>query len=235
MKQLINALWMVMLMSIACNKQTSTSARLVVINGTHSLTALSAKWNGNNITPTPLAPSQYSGNASSIYTEIAAGTNNIVLQNGASVLFDKNIYARPVDAYTLLAYDTNKLANSTRFLYLTDNIQPQATDTMNVRFLYLVPDTVPVDVILLKPAKNDTIFSNIFFIGKNASERTIEVFTEKKAADVTGIKINKTGTNVSLITAGSFSFQKKSFYTIIYSGLAGGTGITAPQLKILKH
>jgi hypothetical protein len=235
MKQLLNALWMVILISVACNKKTSTSARLVVVNGTHSLTSLSATWNGNNITPTPLAPSQYSGNTSSIYTEVAAGTNNIVLQNGTAILFDKNIYARPVDAYTLLAYDTGKLANSTRFLYLTDNIQPQETDTMHVRFLYLLPDTVPVDVILLKPLKNDTIFNNVSFVGKDANERTIEVFTEKKAADVTGIKINKTGTNISLITTGSFSFQKKSFYTITYSGLTGGTANAAPQLKILKH
>lgn len=235
MKQLLNAFYIAMLVSVACNKQTSTSARLVVVNGTHSLTALSAKWNGNNITPTPLAPSQYSGNASSIYTEVAAGTNNIVLQNGATVLFDKNIYARPVDAYTLLAYDTNKLANSTRFLYLTDNIQPQQTDTMHVRFLYLAPDAIPVDVILLKPVKNDTIFTNIGFIGKEANERVVEVFIEKKAGDVTGVKINKTGTNEALLTSGSYSFQKKSFYTIIYSGLTGGTGNSAPQLVLIKH
>jgi hypothetical protein len=234
MNRLIGGLYIVIL-TLACNKQSATSARLVVVNGTHTLNNLTAKWNGERVTTTPLAPSQYSGNTTSIYTDIAAGTNNILLENGTKVLFDKNIYARPIDAYTLLAYDTTKLENSTRILYLTDAIQPQETDTAHIRFLYLVPDTNAVDVILLNTIKNDTIFTNVPFAGKDANERILEVFIEKKATEATGIKINKTGTNLTLLTSGSYSFQKKSFYTIIYSGLIGGAGNAAPQLKTLRH
>jgi Domain of unknown function (DUF4397) len=220
---------------LACNKDAATTARLLVVNGTHSLGALTVQWNGNPVNTTPLAPAQYSGTTGNAYTNITAGTNGIVVQNGATTLFDKNSYAAPGNRYTLLAYDTAKSVASTRLLYLSDDILAADTGTTNIRFLYLVPDTTAVDIILLRPVKNDTIFVNNRFIGKDAEEREVEVFAQKKEGDVTGIQINKTGTGVLLLNSGSFSFQKQAFYSIVYSGLTGATGNAAPKLTVIRH
>jgi hypothetical protein len=236
MKRMVIIFSAMLLMVAACNKQVLTNSRLSVFNGTHSINSLSVKWNGALATTSPLAQGQFSGSTTTIYADIAAGTNNIVVQNGTNLLLDKNIFSEPLGAYTLLAYDTNKTAGSTRLLYLTDNIiNTLETDTTHIRFLNLVPDSTAVDLILFRPVKNDTVFINQSFVGKEADEKNIEVFSEKKAGAVTSIKINKTGTNEALIASGSYSFEKKSFYTIIFSGLISGTGSAGLQLKVLKH
>jgi hypothetical protein len=223
------------LLTIACNKEAATSARLVVVNGTHSVNALSVNWTNKPVTPAPLSPASYSGTTGNVYTDIEAGTNTLLVQNGAAALLDKNIYAQPGGAYTLLAYDTAKTAGTTRMLYLLDNIQPNTSDTARIRFLYLVPDTAAVDVILLRTIKNDTIFSTARFIGKEADERSIQDFSERKDGAAIGIKINKAGTNVLLLSANGYTFEKKSYYTLIYSGLPGAAGVAAPQLTVIKH
>lgn len=236
MKRILLIFLAICVVAAACNKQVSTNSRLVVFNGTHSVNSLSVNWNGALVTSSPLAQGQFSGSTTTIYTDIAAGTNNILVKNGTNQLLEKNIFSQPLSNYTLLAYDTSKNAGSTRLLYLTDNIVSAVeTDTAYIRFLSLVPGNTAVDLILLRPVKNDTIFVNRSFIGKDADEKDIEVFSERKAGPVTGIKINKTATNEVLISSGNYSFEKKSFYTIVFSGLTSGTGTAALQLKILKH
>jgi Domain of unknown function (DUF4397) len=236
MKRIVIVFSVVLLAIAACNKQILTNSRLSVFNGTHSINGLSVKWNGDLVTTSPLVQGQFSGSTGTIYTNIAAGTNNIVVQNGTNLLLDKNIFSEPLGAYTLLACDTNNTAGSTRLLYLTDNIiNTIETDTAHIRFLNLVPGNPAVDVILLRPAKNDTAFINQPFVGKEADEKNIEIFSQKKAGQVSAVRINKTGTNENLISVGSYNFEKKSFYTIIFSGLGSGTGNAGLQLKILKH
>jgi hypothetical protein len=235
-------MWKIILLSsciaclLACKKNELTTSKLVIVNASYSLNSISARWNGVAVTSNPLAQAQHSGTVTNLYTAIPAGTSKLVLQNGSTTLLNNNVYAGAAGAYTLLVYDTSSAANSTRVVYLTDNLaKTGGPDTIFVRFLFCSPSDSNVDVIFLNSVKNDTIFKNVSSFGEKTIEKNIEQFTELRNQGITNIKINEAGSNIQLASITNFSFQQQSYYTILYSGLPGATGAAAPQLKVITH
>jgi Domain of unknown function (DUF4397) len=224
---------------VSCKKTAGTTSKILVLNATYSIPALTAELNGIPITNTALSQGQVSGTADAPYQNFPAGTNNIVLKSGANVLVDKNLYTGPVNGYSIMVYDTSQLAGSTKnVLILTDDLILPDTASVRLRFINCVPDTLLVDVLLVNTSGTDSValISNAAFIGAAATANSVQSFNAiKYHGQSYTIKIKKAGSQELLSTVNNYLFKEREIYSFVYSGLPTGSGATARKLVVVHH
>jgi hypothetical protein len=220
----------------SCKKNVGTISRLLVTNATLATGDLSVSWSGFPLTPTALAQGKTTGTTAEPYLQVPAGTNNIVLKSGSTVLLDKNIYGAPSN-FSLLVYDTSLTSATLNVAVLTDDLTlPDTTSLAKCRFIDCVPDTNVVDVILLNIA--DTVaITSVSFIGANPTVSTLQTFGTLKSGTYKPL-VYKTGTafTVSPLFAGdSITLGPQKICTLVYSGKPGSTGPDALKLAAIFH
>jgi len=217
-------------------KSTGTTSRLLVTNATLATGDLSVLWSGYLLTPTALAQGKTTGTATEPYLQVPAGTNNIVLKSGSTVVLDKNIYGAPSN-FSLLVYDTSLTSATLNVAVLTDNLTlPDTTSLAKCRFIDCVPDTNVVDVLLLRAA--DTVaITGISFIGANPTVSSLQTFGTLKSGKYRPV-VYKTGTAFTalpLFSADSVTLGPQSICTLVYSGKPGSSGADSLKLAAIFH
>jgi len=135
---------------VSCKKTNSTTTSVLFYNGTWSLDAITAAWNGGSIIASPLAQGQSSVKADSAYIQVPAGTNLITVKAGSTTLLDKNIYSMAAAGSSFIFFDTSTATAPVRIMQLTDDLSLPDTGTFKYRIINLVPDTgVKADIWLV--------------------------------------------------------------------------------------
>jgi hypothetical protein len=226
-------------MIVSCSKTNSTTANVLFYNGSLSLPALTAAWNGNSITATPILQGQSSGTADKPYLREAAGTNLLTLKAGTDTLINKNIYTTAASGTSFLFFDTSAAAGSTvGILQLTDVLTPPDTAEINYRFIDLSPDTTAAADVWLVNGVTDSVRldSAATFIGTAPDIASLQTFTAiKYHREAYTIKIKKTATEQLYASIPAYVFVLRGTYSIIFSGLATGSGNSAFKLSVLYH
>jgi hypothetical protein len=223
---------------VSCSKSAGTTSRVLVCNAGYSQTSLTASWDGYAFLSTGLAQGQVSGKPDSPYARVAAGTNNIVLKLGTTVLLDKNIYASPTGGYSVVLYDTNAMAVSNRVLVLTDDLTRPDTFSIRFRILDCVPTQDSVDIWLVNQTQADSIRldSAAAYIGSTVLEENIQSFAPAKYyGGAYTVKIKKTGTEQVLATLSNYPFNIQEIYSIVYSGIPAGSGASGLKITVFRH
>jgi Domain of unknown function (DUF4397) len=222
----------------SCKKGASSSSALLIHNATSSISALTASWNGAVATGTALAPGATSGTPDAPYLYLPAGTNNLVLKSGTTVLVDKNIYTSSTGGYSMLLYDTGVTAGAVRILIMNDDLTLPDTASIHIRVLDCAPDTAGVDVWLVNSSNADSLRldSAFLFMGAEAVATDVQTFTAIKYHGLSySVKIKKTGTEEVLASVINYPFKEQGIYSVVYSGLLSGTGNAAPKLAVIHH
>jgi Domain of unknown function (DUF4397) len=239
MKYYFFVLLMVVAAFVACKKTAGTTSKILLLNATYSIPALTAELNGIAITNTALSQGQVSGTADAPYQNFPAGTNSIVLKSGNSVLADKNLYTGPVNGYSILVYDTSQAAGDAKnILILTDDLTIADTASIRFRFINCVPDTLLADIWLVNTNGVDSGFliNNAPFIGASAIAGSVQTFNAiKYHGQSYHVKIKKAGTQELLAAVNNYLFNEREIYSFVYSGLPTGSGATARKLLIVHH
>jgi hypothetical protein len=224
---------------IACKKTAGTTSKILVINATYSISALTAELNGIAITQSALAQGQTCGTADAPYQILPAGTNNILLKSGTSVLSDKNLYMGSASGYSILVYDTGQSAGTAKnILQLTDDLTLPDTASIGFRFINCVPDTLPADVWLVNSNGADSaiLTSNAAFIGATATASALQAFNAiRYPGQSYSIKVKIAGTQELVAAASNYLFKERGIYSFVYSGLPAGSGATARKLSVIHH
>jgi len=223
---------------VSCKKTNSTTTSVSFYNGTWSLDAITAAWNGGTIIASPLAQGQSSVKADSAYIQVQAGTNLITVKAGATTLLDKNIYSMAAAASSFIFFDTSTTAAPVRIMQLTDDLTLPDTGTFKYRVINLVPDTsVKADIWLVNGAADSVqLASANTFIGSTAEASAVQTFdtTTYRRTPYT-IKFKKTGTEEIYAAVATYPFAAQGVYSIMFSGLPGGAGNTGFKLTVLHH
>jgi hypothetical protein len=224
---------------VSCKKSNSSNTNVLFYNATWSLPAITAAWNGNAIITTPIMQGQSSGTADKPYLQEPAGTNLITLKAGSNILVNKNIYTTAAAGTSFLFYDTSVSASpAIGILQLTDDLTPTDTAEIKYRFLDLSPDTTASADIWLVNGVTDSIRLDTaaVFIGQNAIASAVQLFTTMKYhGEAYTIKIKKTGTEQLYASLPNYVFAVRGTYSIIFSGLSGGSGSAGFILSVLHH
>ncbi len=223
----------------ACRKTNNTTTSVLFYNGTWSLSAISAAWNGTDIIATPIAQGQSSVTPDSAYIQVQAGTNLVTLKSGSTTLLDKNIYTAAATGSSFIFFDTSATVTApVRILQLTDDLTKPDTGRIKYRIINLVPDTtIKVDTWLVNgTADSARLDSSATFIGKNATADVVQGFSAQPyyASSYT-IKVKKSGTETVYASINQYPFVLQNTYSIIFSGLLTGTGSTGFKLSVLHH
>ncbi len=225
--------------NIACKKTAGSASKILILNATWSIDALSAELNGIAITNTALSQGQVSGTTSAAYQNFPAGTNSIVLKSGNNSIADKNLYTGPDNGYSIIVYDTGQSAvGIINTLILTDDLTKPDTAAIRVRFINAVPDTLLADIVLVNKTGADSIalVGNVPFIGAAASAASIQSFTAiKYHGESYLIKIKKAGTQELMAASDNNVFSEREIYSFVLSGLPDGTGTAARKLTVIHH
>lgn len=228
--------WLLCCILVAgCKKEAIKTAPVVIYNATHSATAITASWNGSLITANALNTAQASGIANANYTNLAAGTNNLFLQNNSNSLLNKNVYTAAGNGYTILLYDTSVTGNTTKVLQLQDDLTKIADSLFKFRFIYCMPDTTALNLIISRSKGTSDTLTNRLFIGREAVASSIQVFSNTSKADSVTIRLVKASNYQQVLVLPVQKFAGNTGYSIIYSGKPAGTGAAIPALKLVTH
>jgi len=223
---------------VSCKKTNSTTTSVLFYNGTWSLDAITAAWNGGSIIASPLAQGQSSVKADSAYIQVPAGTNLITVKAGSTTLLDKNIYSMAAAGSSFIFFDTSMATAPVRIMQLTDDLSLPDTGTFKYRIINLVPDTsVKTDIWLVNGVTDSVrLDSANTFIGSTAEAAAVQNFdttTYRRAAYT--VKFKKTGTEEIYASVAAYPFAAQGIYSIMFSGLLNGTGSTGFKLSVLHH
>jgi Domain of unknown function (DUF4397) len=239
MKYYLFVLLIVAAAFVACKKTAGTTSKILLLNATYSIPALTAELNGIPVTNTALSQGQVSGTPDIPYQNFPAGTNNIVLKSGTNVLADKNLYTGPANGYSIMVYDTSQSAgNAKNILILTDDLTVPDTAAVRLRFINCIPDTLLVDVLLVNTNGADSValISSAAFIGATATASSLQSFNAiKYHGQSYNIKIKKAGSQELLASVNNYLFKEREIYSFVYSGLPTGSGATARKLVVIHH
>ncbi|HTL08393.1 MAG TPA: hypothetical protein VL307_09065 [Chitinophagaceae bacterium] len=222
---------------VACKKTNNVSASILVYNASWSANGITMALNGTPIIAQPIAQGSSSGTADSPYIKIPAGTNNITVNTGSSVLVDKNVYASAAFGNSFILFDTSVQQRPTRILQLSDDLSLPDTFRIKYRVLNLVPDTaVKVDILLVNGSTDSLpLVTNGSFAGNTVSASTLQSFTAVPYhGENYSIKIKKAGTG-ELYTTLNYPFSIQGIYSIIFSGLPAGNAGAGLKLTVLRH
>ncbi|MEP6746075.1 MAG: hypothetical protein ABJB86_00030 [Bacteroidota bacterium] len=227
---------------VSCKKTNSSNVNVLFYNGTWSVPAITAAWNGNNVITTGIAQGQSSGTSFSPYLKEPAGTNLVTIKIGTDSL-SKNVYAASSAGTSFLFYDDSSAAAVTgtaiSVLQLTDDLTLPDTASINYRFINLSPDTsATVDVLLVNGTTDSLglITASGAFIGAGADPAAVQPFLNQKYhGEGYTIKIKKSGTEALLASVPNYFFAVRGIYSIIFSGVSTGSGSTAFKVSVLHH
>jgi len=218
-------------MVASCKKTPGVTTRMILHNATLTINSLSMFWNGTAVTGSALAQGKTSGTTSEPYLTLPAGTNNIILKSGSTVLLDKNAYGGATISYTMLAYDSTTSAASLNFLLLTDDLSVAAdTTSPKYRFINCSYGTT-VDSVLLRNAADTVKVSTLSFIGPAPTVSTVQAFTTLTAGTYQPLVFRGGVTT----TYDSIVLSKQKICSLIYSGTAGSTGADSLKLAVIFH
>lgn len=224
----------------SCKKTSSTNANVLLYNATWSVPAISAYWNGNNIATAGIAQGQSSGTNLAPYLQVPAGTNLVMLKAGSDTLINKNIYTPATGGNSFLFFDTSVVKAPARVIQLTDDLAAPDTARIKYRFINFSPDTAAVADMWLVNGSTDSLElkSVISFVGSTATATSLPAFEVpdfKYRGQAYTIKIKKTGTGIVMASIPDYVFAVQGVYSIIFSGLSNGTGVTGYKLSVLHH
>lgn len=224
---------------LSCKKSDGGTTHVLFYNGSWSVPAITATWNGSAIITTPVSQGQSTGTVDNPYLPVPAGTNLVTVNSGAAVLFSKNVYANPATGNSLLFYDTSITAPSTvQTIQLTDDLSLPDTAQIKFRFINASPDTAATtDLWLVHGTTDSALIKTASFIGKDAPGSTVQVFEAaiKYHGETYTIKAKKSGTQNVLASVSNAVFVVKGIYSFVLSGFSTGTGSSAFKLSVLHH
>lgn len=221
-----------------CKKTTVVApAKLLIYNATYIIDALTASWNGVAITPAPLAEGQVTGTPEAPYLLLPAGTNNLVLKNGSTLLIDKNIYTSNTGGYSMIVWDTNAVAATSNILVIPDDLTTPDTAAVNIRRIFISPAADTVDLWLVNSSLADSarLDSAAVFIGAAALPSQVQAFGSYKYHNGSSytVKVKRSGTEEVLASVANYPFMEKGIYSIVYSG--NEAAVSGLKLSVLKH
>lgn len=216
----------------ACKKSAGGTTRLLVHNASISTTNLAVLWGGVSVTSSALAQGQTTGAAAAPYVSLPAGTANIVLKSGTTVLLDKNIYGGAATNSSVLVYNGSAGASSLSVVLMTDDLTLPDTAYANYRIINCVPDTA-ADIILRNATDTITV-SGKAFIGTTTSGSSLQAFATIKHGTYKPL-IYKAGTTTPLLSADSVVLGAQKAYSLIYSGLSTASGAGGLKLSLIYH
>lgn len=214
---------------VSCKKGPGVTTRIALHNATFSIDSLTMQWNGAPAVSNYLAEGKTSGTPAEPYVTLIAGTNNIVLKSGNTVLVDKNAYGGANTSYTLLGYDSTASPSSLSFIFLTDVLSLPDTINAQFRFINCVNDVV--DSVRLVNAV-DTLNITSGFIGSTPDISTIQAFNGKPPGTYQP-QVFKNGQGP--IVYGNVVLQPQQFYSLIYSGRSGSAGADSLKMAMINH
>ncbi|HEY4148244.1 MAG TPA: hypothetical protein VGM41_04920 [Chitinophagaceae bacterium] len=220
----------------SCKKTPGETTRIILHNATLTVDSLSMLWNGNAAVSS-LAKGKTSGTLAEPYVALAAGTNNIILKSGSTVLLDKNAYGGVNTPYTLLVYDStpSTTVSSLNFLFLTDVLT--LADTVNARFRFINCVYAEVDSIVMRNATDTlnilNLGANPYFIGPTPSVLSVQAFVAIPPGIYQPL-LFKDGQALP-VAYDSVALGKEQIYSLIYSGVPGLTGPDSLRLSVIFH
>jgi len=238
MKNLLLIVLLCTVFYVACKKTNNVSANVLVYNASWAYSGITLALNGNLLTTQPIAQGGSSGTADSPYIKIPAGTNAVTVNNGSTVLLEKNIYASAAGGNSIIFFDSSTQQAPPRVLQLTDDLSLPDTFRLKYRVLYLVPDTaVKADILLVNGTQDSVpIVTNGVYAGSALAAGAVQTFNVLSYhGENYSIKVKKTGTNELYTTLTNYPFAVKGIYTIIFSGLPGGNASSGLKLSVLRH
>lgn len=215
---------------LSCKKNQVDMASLLVHNGSYSVGDLQVLWNGSPASAV-MAQGQTSGTGGIPYLALPAGVNHLVVNTGNLPLLDRNLYTEAGKNYTLLAYDTSAAKPSPAVLYMPDDLSLPDTASVKFRFLYCVPDTGAVNLVLQRRTGNDTIARAVRFIGIG----TVVAAFGTTRYDTATLQVLDAVSGRQLAVVASQQLPRQGIFSFIYSGLPGGTGSAARRLSVIRH
>ncbi|MBS1567798.1 MAG: DUF4397 domain-containing protein, partial [Bacteroidetes bacterium] len=165
------------LLAAACKKSASGTSQVLVHNALLNTADLTVQWNGISMTPTALAQGKTSGTAAAPYVGVYAGTNQLVMKSGTTVLLQKNIYGAPAGHFSMLVYSSSLTATTPNVLLLTDDLS--AVDSVNhakLRFIDCAPDSLALDVLLVSPVPDTVAIISQSFVGATPNPSSYQAF-----------------------------------------------------------
>ncbi|MBC7903569.1 MAG: DUF4397 domain-containing protein [Gemmatimonadaceae bacterium] len=220
---------------VSCKKSGTTPARFLVHNASWSAGAISALWNGQDITGNGLSQGSTTGLPGFPYQLLPGGTNLFAIKEGTTKLLEKNLYVKPGIGQSLFFYDSSPLLPELKIVFLTDDLTLPDSGNSKIRFINFVPDTsLRVDFSVVSATDSIRLDSASQFIELRAFN-SYEVFNVYKVAKNYTVMIRKSGTGELLSSIPDFPFESKGVYSIVFSGLPGGTGGSTFRLSVIPH
>lgn len=181
--------------------------------------------NNTKSTNTPVP----SGTFFNRYSQLDPNIYSITFKKGGG---DSVVASIPPDVYDSLTYSTLMLyndpgGNGVQAVRIEDDFSNFSNTMANVRFFHVSPGLMSVDVYL----DNNVIASGRQY-ADNAVNGFYNQFNHRDEGFYT-LQIKKAGTD-SLIIQTNTSFQRAQAYTILLSGVPGGTGNHALAVDILQ-
>lgn len=165
--------------------------------------------------------SRYSALAPDIYTIVfkKATSDSVVATVNADV-YDSLTYS------TILLYD-DPSGPGARAMRIEDDFSNFSNTQTNVRFFHLSEGLMPVDLYF----DNNVVMSHREF-ADNTMNSLFNMFSQRESGYFS-VSVKKAGTD-SLIYQTSTTLQQAQAYTILLSGVPGGTGDKAITVDILQ-
>lgn len=208
------------LLFISCNKNDDDvnvdSAGLMAVNLAPGTTVSFAS-SGNSISP-GLPFNSYTGG----YVPLFPGPKSIEAYSATGLVANNSLNFESGKYYSLFLVDTDSALQQ---VIVEDNLDSLSTTTQSfVRYINAIPGTATPPSITIA-AKGTNV------VNESAMFATVSDFTAVDAGAVTITVSNGSGINVSR----TITLESLKVYTLLISGVVGGTGDDAIQIKFIVN
>jgi Domain of unknown function (DUF4397) len=218
----------------ACTKSSDngpvTTASVMFVNGSTGSTPENAEANGTAIS----GASNIAFLGSSGYQNITAGSSvsiSLILASSNLTLGSSSISLTAGDNYSVFS---GGAVNSPAFMYTNDDLSAPPTGQTKIRLINLSPDSLSLTGSLKNINTGDTA-TLASGIGRINTSTSVSAFTSIAAGTyklVVADPLNYLGTSAPLQ---SQIFNAGKIYTVIYTGIATGTGTSAYTLTVINN
>lgn len=213
-------LLLISIMQFSCSKSDSAKTYIRIINGSPDAGALNLSFNGT------LSIGNVSGNTASNYITTNAGNMAFaVYQASGSTPFVNNSLNALADTYysVIIADSLSRVKTSV----VVDSRTPPPAGKAYVKFIHLVPNGPAYDFIT-----GTTTLSGARTFNDQISSAS-SAYVAVSAADLE-IDVKISGTNTLVSSIPSVVFAEGKFYTILITGVVGGSGSNAIGMKVFN-
>lgn len=209
---------LITILQFSCSKSDSPKTYIRIINGSPDAGALNLAFDGT------LAIGNVSTNTASGYITTNAGNMSFAVYktSGSSPFVNNSLNALADTYYSVIIADSFSRVKTS---VVIDSRTPPPAGKAYVKFLHLVPNGPAYDFI----TGATTLSAGRTFNDQVSSASS--GYVAVSAADLT-IDVKITGTNTQVTSIPSVVFADGKFYTILITGVVGGTGANAIGMKV---